>query len=295
MKFLVKLLVIGILGFAILAIGGRLALPSVARAGVEQGADSALGVHASLDDVVAGIGMGSTSLGLKGLVLDSPEGFAGAPLLEIGEATVDVGTFSLLSDTVRVPGITLRGLKLHLIQDGMKSNIKPVLDRIRELAQEKGKEPTDDSAGAPQPEPQTPDKTESDSNDESSKVLAFGNVSLSEIGFSLELKGIPGMQAQNFEWTAPAFDFDLSDKADRARVRTVGHLSARIIEELEARGMAAAEDILPATVLSILKGDTKIDGAVDELLDDGKGKLKQLQGELEADVKDDLKGIFGGK
>lgn len=295
MKFLVKLVAVGVLGFAMLAIGGHLALPSVARAGVEHGADMALGVHATLEDVVAGFGLGNTSLGIKGLVLESPEGFGGAPLLEIGEASIQVGTFSLLSDTVRVPDITLSGLKLHLIQDGLNSNLKPVLDRIHELAQSAAGEQDDET----QPAPDAPDQDDADSDAESSKALAFGNVSLSEIGFTLELKGVPGMQPQSFEWIAPAFEFDLSDKASRARVRTVGDLSARIIEELESRGMAAAEGVLPAHVLSLLKGETNLKGVADELLDDGKAKLKELQDELEADLKDNLKGnlkdLFGGK
>ncbi|MFT7678410.1 MAG: hypothetical protein ACI8QC_002400 [Planctomycetota bacterium] len=296
MKFLVKLLVIGILGFVVLAVGGYLALPSVARTGVEQGAGSALGIKASLADVVAGFGLGNTEVGIQGLVLESPEGFGGAPLLEIGEASATVGTFSLLSDTVRIPGITLTGLKFHLIQDGLNSNLKPVLDRISEQASSSEAD-TSESADTSTEEAHESPKEEEDAG--SSKVLAFGDISLSEIGFSLELKGVPGMEAKRFEWTAPPFEFNLSDKAERANVRSVGDLAERIIEELEARGMAAAEGVLPPKVLALLNSDSGLGGAADQLLDQGKDKLKELEGELKDDLKGDLKGavndLFGGK
>lgn len=293
MKFLIKLLLIGLVGLVFLGLAAKLSLAPAARVGVEKGAGSALGVGASLSDVSAGLGLSSSSIGLEGLALASPEGFADTPLLDVGEAAVDVGTFSLLSDTIQIPAIRLDGLRLHLVQDGTRSNLRPVLDRIREAA----------SSGSATGGDEAQTKEEGQG-----KKLAFGTVSVAGVGVSLDLKGVPGLEDKSYEWTAPSFEIDLSDEANRQRVDSIEDLAQRLVEELAQRGMAAAGGSLPPEISAVIQGGMSLEKATGALLNQATdaigGKVQEeldgvlngeLDGMLKGKVDGALDGIFGGK
>ena len=280
MKFLIKLLLVGLVGLFFLGLAAKLTLAPATRAGVEKGAGSALGVGASLADVTAGLGLGSSSIGLSGLAFESPKEFPDAPLLDVGEASVDVGTFSLLSDTIRVPSIRLDGLRLHILQDGTRSNLRPILDRIR-------------NAGAGESEQAAEEEGKEKG---SSKKLSFGTVSVSGVGVSLSLKGVPGLEEKNYNWTAPAFELDLSDEANQARVDSIEDLAQRLVEELAQRGMEAAGGSLPPEVSTVIQGDLSLKGATDALLKQAEGKLgEKVQGELDGVLDGKLDGVLDGK
>ncbi len=287
MKTLIKLLIILVIGAGLLGLAATLMLPSAARVGVEKGAGSALGVGATLVDVNAGVGPSKTEFGLEGLALENPDGFGETPLLDIGEATVGVGTLSLLSDTIEVPAIRLDGLKLNLVQNGMQSNLGQVLDHIR--SKQKG---ADESSPEPGGEEENTDSEEDSSS--SGKRLAFGTVSVSGVGARLELRGIPGMDDKVQEWTAPAFEMDLSDEANRARVDSIEDLAEELLKEIAQRTLGASSDDIPPAVLNVLNGSTSIKDAGDALLDEAKGKLEEETEKLKDEAKKQLGGALEG-
>lgn len=285
MKTLIKLLVILVLGAGLLGLAASLMLPSAARVGVEKGAGSALGVGATLVDVNAGIGPSNTEFGLEGLALQNPEGFGETPLLDIGEATVGVGTFSLLSDTIEVPAIRLDGLKLNLVQDGMKSNLGQVLDHIRSRQQ---------GADASSPAPGGEETNEEGDAGSGGKRLAFGTVSVSGVGARLELRGIPGIEDKVQEWTAPAFEMDLSDEANRERVQSIEDLAEELLKEIAQRTLGASSDDIPPAVLQVLNGSTSLKDAGDALIEEAKGKLEQETDKLKDEAKKQIGGALEG-
>jgi uncharacterized protein involved in outer membrane biogenesis len=116
------------------------------KGGVEKAASSALGVPVTIKDIDLSILRGH--VGIKGLVVKNPPGYANETLLELGEAVVNLNIGSLISDTVKIKLVKLDGTQLTMEQKGMTNNLKEVLDKMpkketaeeKPAAQEKGKD-----------------------------------------------------------------------------------------------------------------------------------------------------------
>ncbi len=101
---------------------------SLATGAVERAATNALGVPTELGEMRLGVFDGRVDL--ADLRIDNPDGFDQEHLLTLGSAGLAVAPWSLLSDTVRVPEIRLSGLRLHLQQAGVRSNIQSILEAM---------------------------------------------------------------------------------------------------------------------------------------------------------------------
>jgi len=120
---LVVLVLIALGTAAALALGTRLV-----KKGVAYGSQQATGLQAQVGGV--GLGLLSGRLGVSGLDLANPEGFDG-DFLRLGNLTVQVSLPSLRDPVVEVPELTLDVLEIQLLQQGGKSNYRPVLDGLK--------------------------------------------------------------------------------------------------------------------------------------------------------------------
>jgi len=70
-------------------------------------------------------------LGLTGLAIKNPQGFAAADFVELKQIDIAVQSSSLLSDTMVVTDLTLTDLKLSIEQSGLKNNLKEIMSQIQ--------------------------------------------------------------------------------------------------------------------------------------------------------------------
>ncbi|MCP3920523.1 MAG: hypothetical protein GY711_33775 [bacterium] len=262
-KLLAKLIILAVVGLALLVVAGVLLFKPAARTAIEGGSNAALGVPTTLEDFAAGLGLTSSSVGIEGFRADNPDGFGDEKFLKVDKLEVEVGTFSLLSDTIEVPKVTLDGLELRLIQDGKRSNFAEVLEHVRQLS-------SSDEGAAPA----------ADGDSGSSKQIAFGVVDVGTIKTHFDLRGIPGIE-DTWDFELPAFRVDFAD-GDGAAPRTVAQFSAALMDELLQRAVSEAKGHLPpeaAKLLELGRGDVdaklqELEDKAESVLDDAKDKAK---------------------
>jgi hypothetical protein len=128
-------LAIGILGFYIFGEG-------LIKSGVEKAASNTLGVGVSIKKVHLSLLQGK--VGIEGLVVKNPQGYANENLLELGDGQVELDIGSLMSNTIRIKQIKLDGTKLTMEQKGLTNNLQEIIKRLpkeeaKPAAEEKGK------------------------------------------------------------------------------------------------------------------------------------------------------------
>jgi uncharacterized protein involved in outer membrane biogenesis len=118
---------------------------TIIKTSIEKAASSTLGVPVTIKIINLSILQGH--IGIKGLVVKNPPGYANETLLELGEAIVDLDIYSLMSNAVKIKLIKLDGTQLTMEQKGLTNNLKEVLDNMpkeqaaeKPAAEEKGKD-----------------------------------------------------------------------------------------------------------------------------------------------------------
>ena len=288
MKMLLKLGLILLIGFLLLGAAGYFLLPPAAKNAIESGTHSALGTQTELDTIKAGFGLGSTSMGIAGFTAQQPTGFEGPAFLEIGEIDVAVKTFSVLSDTVRVPEVTLDGLRLRLVQNGTESNFLQVYSHLQTLMEGSG---------------ETPEAQEADGG--SGKAIEIGVVKVSGVAADFDLTGIPGI-AKSYSFELPAFEIDLSQAANEQRLESVeqatAHMLSKVIEQAVgyAKGQAGPEfaDLIGGDFAQLRqRAEAELMGFLDQggtQFDAWKGEaLEGLRSRIGQSAKDALEGAIG--
>ncbi len=301
MKLLLKIAIIVLVGFGALAAAGYFLLPPAARGAIEDGTGTALGTDTHLKGIDAGFGL-QTSLGIAGFTADQPQGFEGPPLLEIGSIQVGVDLLSTLSDTVKVREVSLDGLHLRLVQNGKESNFLQVYENLRKL-----------SSGG------TTSAPEGEESSDSGKAIDIGLVKVSGVGATFDLTGIPGIE-QSYSFELPAFEIDMSKRANEKRIESVEQATALVVERIiEATVAQAKGQVSPELGLLIggdvaglkdrvnaeldkLKGraQTELDALKDKAGDQLKNKLgetlnKELGGKLGGEKLDQIKDAVGNR
>ena len=123
---MIKKLAIVVLVLLILVVGAVFYvasnIDSLAETALEEGGTYAMGVPTQVDSVSVSL-MGGT-LGINGMTIANPEGFASENLMNFNEFGVGVETGSLFEDVIVVPEIKMDGLVVNLEKrkDG-KSNV----------------------------------------------------------------------------------------------------------------------------------------------------------------------------
>ena len=292
MKCLLKLLAIGVMLVVLLVVAVALLINPV----VESAIEGAVGFTTELDTELesADIGILSGDLGFDGLHIANPPGFEEGPLLSLGTFRTTYDLQSLTSDVIQIEEVVLDGLELNLELKGTKSNIQPLLERLRELSRSTG---GTDEGGTPPTEPDSEPSAEG-------PEVHIGRVKVAGVKAGLRITGIPAIDGVYSINVPPIVIENLGDGEQEG---TVSEWTARILEVVMTSAQSAGQGTFPAEWQTLLSGD--LDGIGDALKSEAK---EQLEGLLDEELEklpenltkplDELKkkndlldGILGGK
>lgn len=281
MKLLFKLAVLALVALGLAVLAGWFLVPPAAKGAVEQGSRYAFGVPTTLTKLGAKVGLGSSGIALEGYRVASPEGFDGKPLLEVGNLSFGVGTRSLLGEPKVIDEIVLEGLELHLIQKGTASNLLPVLQQVRRVAQGTAKPaPAPETGGESAPGPR----------------LQIKRVRIADLAASVDVSGIPGLGSLTKRFVLPTYDADWTQLSGPNGL-TVAEFAGRLLDDVSASAMLEADKVLPAGVSKILRASLEggLEGGLGSAFDAAKGAV-QDQAKQELDraqdrVKEELEGM----
>jgi hypothetical protein len=148
MKRTKRLVAGALLGLVFVVVMAVLWIDRLAKAAVETAGTSALGVATTVDDV--DVGILSASCTLSGLQVANPGGFKSNFFLKLNDGAIDVSLGSLVGETVEVPRLALRGIKMNLVRESDQANYRTIVDNIVRFEASRKKpqgEAGDDEAG----------------------------------------------------------------------------------------------------------------------------------------------------
>jgi len=263
-KILTIVLLVIVVVLAVAVLGFYLFGKGMIKSGVEQAASKTLGVAVTIKDIDLSILQGK--VGIKGLVVKNPKGYANENLLELSEARVSVNIRSLLSDTVDINEIKLDGTKLTMEQKGLTNNLKEILDRL-------------------------PKEGEKPATEEKGKKLLIDRLEIANTNVKVKLLPVPG-KADNVSLN---IDPIVMEKLGSDSKMSMGKLTAKILSAIATGVAKQGAGVLPD---DMVKGVSSSLGAV---LDLGKGTTKEGEAVLEKGTEagkgivEGVKGILGGK
>ncbi len=233
------------------------------KSAVETAASKALGVAVTIEDVDLSILRGR--VGIEGLVVKNPGGYANENLLELGEGLVAVNVGSLLGDTVKIREIKLDGAKLTMEQKGLSNNLKEIIDRLP-----KGSKADEQPAG---------------------KKLHIDKLEIANTNVRVKLLPVPG----KVDTVSLNLDPIVMENLGSESKLDIGKLTAKVLGAIAAGVAKQGAGLLPD---DMVKG---IGSAVGLTIDIGKAATKEGQKVLETgadagkEVLGGLKDLLGGK
>ena len=127
MKWIRRLFFVLLLFVALLAVGMFYA-DSLARAAIEAGGTDALGVETTVEE--CDVGFLSGRFVMKGLDIANPKGFDDRSFLTLGDASVEVSAWSLMSDKIEIPALTLKEIRVNLVHGVGGSNYGEIMKNL---------------------------------------------------------------------------------------------------------------------------------------------------------------------
>jgi len=226
------------------------------KSSVEKAASDALGVPVTIKGIDLSILQGH--IGIKGLIVKNPPGYANETLLELGEAVVNLNIGSLISNTVKIKLIKLDGTQLTMEQKGLTSNLKEVLDKL----------------------PKEGTAEEKPAAEEKGKDLNIDKLEITNTKVRVKLLPLPGKADTVSLNIDPIIMTDLgTDK----KLKT-SELVAKVIGEIATGIAKQGAGLLPD---DMVKG---IGSSLDNVGEMGKAATQEGQKAMEG-----IKGLFGGK
>jgi len=234
-------------------VGGLLALDSFAKAAVEQGGTSALGVETTLGS--ASIGLFSGSVELEDLRIANPAGWQSESFLELDQGDCDIALKSLFDDPVRAQLLSLRGVRVALEQNDSSSNYGQLLENV-------AKNDTKDA---------------DTSEKKSGKGYLIDRIELRDVEVFVHLgNGLLGTGLFQTEATLkiPKIMLENQDSRSLDMDGLVSFLTTRLLEEIVKDGAGLPKELLDGldtTVNEILELDEVLDAGVEGLKKLGEG------------------------
>jgi len=225
------------------------------KSGVEKAASTALGVPVTIKDIDLSILQGH--IGIKGLIVKNPPGYANETLLELGEAVVNLDIGSLISNTVKIKLIKLDGTQMTMEQKGLTNNLKEVLDKM----------PKEGTAEKPAAE-------------EKGKNLNIDKLEITNTKVRVKLLPVPGKA------DTMSLDIDpiiMTDLGTDKKLKT-SELVAKVIGEIATGIAKQGAGLLPDDMVN------GIGSSLDKAGEVGKTATQEGQKAMEG-----IKGLFGGK
>jgi hypothetical protein len=236
------------------------------KSGIEKAASSTLGVPVTIKSIDLSIFQGH--VGIKGLVVKNPPGYANETLLELGEAAVNLDIGSLMSDTVKIQLIKLDGTKLTMEQKGLSNNLKEILDKL----------PKEEKKAEPKPE-------------EKGKNLHINRLEITNTNVRVKLLPIPGKS----DTVSLKLDPIIMDNLGTDKKLSIGILAAKVLKAIATGVAKQGAGVLPD---DMVKG---IGSSLDKATEMGKAATEEGQKMLEKtkdsgkEAVEGLKGLLGGK
>ncbi len=236
------------------------------KTAVAKTASSTLGVPVTIKGLNLSILRGR--VGIKGLVVKNPPGYANETLLELGEGVVNLDIWSLMSDTVKIQLIKLDGTKLTIEQKGLTNNLKEILDKL----------PKEEKKAEPKPE-------------EKGKNLTINHLEITNTNVRVKLLPIPGKN----DTVSLKLDPIVMDNLGADQKLRIGTLVAKVLGAMATGIAKQGTGLLPD---DMVKG---IGSAFDKTAEIGKAATEKGREVLEGtkdtgkNIMEGVKGLFGGK
>ena len=232
---------------------------TIIKTSVEKAAGSTLGVPVTIKGIDLSILQGH--IGIKGLVVKNPPGYANETLLELGEAIVNLNIYSLMSNTVKIKLIKLDGTQLTMEQKGLTNNLKEVLDKLPK--EEKGAKP---------------------STEEKGKDLHIDKLEITNTKVRVKLLPVPGKA----DTVSLNIDPIIMTGLGTDKKLKTSELVAKVIGAIATGIVKQGAGLLP---------DDMVNGIGSATAEMGKAATQQGQKAVEGtkDAMEGLKGLFGGK
>ncbi len=285
MKVLFKLVVALLIVVVIVIVGAFFYVDTLAKKGIEQGGEMALGVPTRLDDIHISLLGGKASL--DGLQIANPPGFKAPDFLELGRGNVAISLGSLLSDTIKIPEVKLNRIRINLEQNGKKNNIDPILARTKSMSGEKG------GKASPQA---------SQSSTEGGKKFIIEYFSLEDVQVNARLKFLG--QSSSVNLVLPKIE--LHNLGAKEQGLPMSELVQKIVHAILSVAQKSSGELSPALAKLLageLKGldeiQTKVIGQATAQIektaqDLQKNIKKQLPADISSDVEKTVKEKSGG-
>jgi hypothetical protein len=275
-KKLLKLIVLDLLILLlVLVVGFYFFGQSLIARAVEKAASSALGVPVTVKSISLSLLKGQ--VGINGLVVKNPPGYANDTLLELGEGVVSLDIKSLMSDTIKIQLIKLDNTKMTMEQKGLTSNLKEILDKL----------PKEEK---PQVKPETKPEAKPAAKGNGKNLLVQ---KLEITGTNVQVKLLP----------LPGKSDTVSMKLDPIVMENLGTDSKLSMSKLVAKVMGALAVGVTKQGVGLLPKDmvSGLDSALGSMGDLGKSGIKEGQKALETTtqagkgVVEGVGGLLGGK
>jgi len=253
---IVVILLVLIVGFSMFGAG-------MIKSVVEKTASSTLGVPVTVKSIDLSILSGK--VGIKGLVVKNPPGYANETLLELGEGVVNLDIGSLMSDTIKIQLVKLDNTKLTIEQKRLTNNLNEILDKL----------PKEEKEAAP--------KTE-----KPGKKLTVTRLEITNTNVRIKLLPIPGKS----DTVSLKLDPIVMENLGTEKKLSVATLVAKVMGALAMGVAKQGAGLLPNDMVKNI--NSTIDSTFGSTAELGKSALKTTT-ETGKNVVEGVKGIFGGK
>ncbi len=243
-----------------------LSLDRLAKAGLEKGGTMVLGTPTTARGLdLALLGGGLT---LEGFAVRNPEGYGEGDLIKLETADVALRIGSLLTDTVEVKQIILKGPVLRIVSKGLNTNLSVVLDHAKQFGGG-GEEPAEEEEGP-------------------GKKFRVGLVRITGAQFEYAAAGAPAVKV-------PLPDIELKNLSDeQGHPVLLADLFSQILRAMAKSAVELKDIRLPSEVTDSLKGvaaggKKAVEDAVkagEGLVKSGEEAVKGIGGEKESQEED---------
>ncbi|MAB88888.1 MAG: hypothetical protein CMJ90_05465 [Planctomycetes bacterium] len=280
MKWIRRLFLVVLL-FAGLLVAGMFFADSLAEAGIEAAGAQALGVKTAVE--ACDVGFLSGTFAMRGLRVANPEGFGDAAFLALADASVAVSGWTLMSDTIELPSLTLNGIRVNLVHGVGGSNYGALMKNLEKF-QGSGSQPAPEApAGGAAPGEGEPSSV--DASDEEGKRFVIRRLLVEDV-----VVNVVPLKELFTEVSIPIDRIELKDVgSDSDKGVLLADVAGIVVEAILSR--ASVSSALPAVVGDALQGQlgqlSGLSGAGAKMLDD----LGKQIGGVPSGVGDALKGL----
>jgi hypothetical protein len=249
---IVVLLVVLVVGFSLFGAG-------MIKTAVEKAASTTLGVPVTIKSIDLSILSGK--VGIKGLVVKNPPGYANETLLELGSGVVNLDIGSVMSDTIKIQLVKLDDTKLTIEQRGLTNNLNEILDKLP-----KGEEKTQTTTG------------------KAGKNLNVNKLEITNTNVNIKLLPIPGKS----DTVSLKLDPIVMENLGTDKKLSIATVVAKVMGALATGVAKQGAGLLPKDMVSGI--NSSVGSAFGQGAEALKGTAEAGKGAVEG-----IKGILGGK